>query len=361
MTLLKSFSFLSDLSWQSTSLRWAILLALSIVFVLILHALGLPASFLLGPLLAAIFVSTFVGTVALAPLPLQFAQGIIGCMIANVVSLHILGEMGRHWPIFVLGTGSVIMVATLLGWLLTQWKILPGTTAVWGSSPGAAMAMTLMAGDFGADMRLVAFMQYLRVVCVAATTSLVARFWTLQSAETPAPKLWFPPVAWTGLIETIAFLCLCLAALRRWRIPGGPFLCSLIGGFTLQNLGLIHLELPPVLLIGSYAFIGWSIGLRFTRAILLHALYAAPRVIASIFVLIGFCGLFALLLVFLGGIDPLTAFLATSPGGADSVAIIASSSDVDMPFVMAMQIARFLIVLFTGPAIARYIAKRCEA
>ena len=33
--------------------------------------------------------------------------------------------------------------------------------------------------------------------------------------------------------------------------------------------------------------------------------------------------------------------LSTSPGGADSGAIIAASSDVDMPFVMAMQTGRF--------------------
>ena len=46
------------------------------------------------------------------------------------------------------------------------------------------------------------------------------------------------------------------------------------------------------------------------------------------------------------GIDPLTAYLATSPGGMDSVAIIAAASDrVDISFVMALQTARFLIVL----------------
>ena len=41
-------------------------------------------------------------------------------------------------------------------------------------------------------------------------------------------------------------------------------------------------------------------------------------------------------------VDALTAYLATSPGGADSVAIIAASTKVDMPFIMAMQMARFL-------------------
>jgi uncharacterized membrane protein AbrB (regulator of aidB expression) len=54
---------------------------------------------------------------------------------------------------------------------------------------------------------------------------------------------------------------------------------------------------------------------------------------------------------------PLTAYLATSPGGADSVAIIAASTHVDVPFVMAMQMARFMLVLIVGPALARSVAR----
>jgi membrane AbrB-like protein len=69
-----------------------------------------------------------------------------------------------------------------------------------------------------------------------------------------------------------------------------------------------------------------------------------------------FCGGMAVVLVEAAGIDPLTAYLATSPGGVDSAAIIAASSKVDLPFVMSMQTARVLIVLFVGPVLSRRIA-----
>jgi uncharacterized membrane protein AbrB (regulator of aidB expression) len=39
------------------------------------------------------------------------------------------------------------------------------------------------------------------------------------------------------------------------------------------------------------------------------------------------------------------------------VAIISASSDVDVPFVMAMQLARFLLILVAGPAMARLVVK----
>ncbi len=58
----------------------------------------------------------------------------------------------------------------------------------------------------------------------------------------------------------------------------------------------------------------------------------------------------------LTGVDALTAYLATSPGGADSVAVIAAATKVDVPFVMAMQVARFLLVIAIGPTTARVAA-----
>ena len=44
-------------------------------------------------------------------------------------------------------------------------------------------------------------------------------------------------------------------------------------------------------------------------------------------------------------------------GGADSVAIIAASSKVDMPFVMTMQVGRAILAIVIGPSLARLLAR----
>ena len=85
---------------------------------------------------------------------------------------------------------------------------------------------------------------------------------------------------------------------------------------------------------------------------------ALPQILASIVVLIAFCGGLAVILARAVGVDPLTAYLATSPGGMDSVAIIAASSNVDLSFVMALQTVRFFLVVLLGPPLARLIARR---
>ncbi len=59
-------------------------------------------------------------------------------------------------------------------------------------------------------------------------------------------------------------------------------------------------------------------------------------------------------------VDPLTAYLATSPGGSDSIAIIAASTDVDLSFVMAMQTVRMIAVLFIGPPLTKFISTRTK-
>jgi membrane AbrB-like protein len=215
----------------------------------------------------------------------------------------------------------------------------------------------LMADAYGDDARLVAFMTYLRVALVAVAASLVAKFATSGGAPVAAAE-WFPPIDWVGLAGTLCVVAAGIAAALFTKIRAGGMLVPMFLGAALQDFVGLNIVLPPVLLTVCYALLGWTIGLRFTRDILGHAARAFPAILGSMLALIAICGVFALLLVQFAGVDPLTAYLATSPGGADSVAIIAANSHVDLPFVMAMQAGRLIVVMLTGPALARWIATR---
>ncbi|MBB4229007.1 AbrB family transcriptional regulator [Rhizobium mongolense] len=339
--------------------RWVLLLSLSTALVVVLELFALPASLLVGPMIAAIFLALVIGKgqMRVPYWPLQFGQALVGLMMARAITPDILATMAKDAPLFMLVIVSVIAIAGVLGYLLTRLQVLPGTTAVWGSSPGGASAMVIMSEAYGADARLVAFMQYLRVVFVCVAASGVSRLWVDAEGELP-PLVLFPPIDWPAFAATVLLACCCVYAAFRFRVQGGTIILPLLAGSLLQGFDLLTIELPMWLLAISYALIGWSIGLRFTRSILKHVARALPRVSASILLLMSICGLMAVALHMFAGIDPLTAYLATSPGGADSVAIIAASSDVDLPFVMAMQVGRFVVILFTGPMLARFIARR---
>ncbi|MBE9636917.1 AbrB family transcriptional regulator [Salipiger mangrovisoli] len=343
---------------------WLALIALSALLSAGLELLKFPAALLLGPMLAAIALAASgaaAGPRAIsAPRPIfELAQAAVGAMIAGQIPASVLPEIARDWPIFLAGVVSVIIAAALLGYLLAMKQVLPGSTAVWGSSPGAAQAMVFLAEAHGADIRLVAVMQYLRVVMVAAGASLVAHLWVGAPELAPETTPWFPPPD-RGLLDALLLMAIGIVVTRLTRMPAGTFLLPLLLGAVANGIGWLSPQTPQWLMALAYAAIGWAIGLRFSRDILRHTARALPRLALSVLLLMGVCGLMAAALVVFVGVDPLTAYLATSPGGADSVAVIAAASDVDMAFVMAMQTLRFIIVLATGPMIARFVAARVD-
>lgn len=338
-------------------LKWTVLLLVSLAFIVPLELMHLPAALLLGAMAAAILVALFDGKLAVPHWPYVLAQGLIGCLVARSIGPAILVTMVHQWPLFLFGVCSVLLISTSLGVVLALWKVLPGTTAVWGSAPGAATIMVLMSVDFGGDPRLVAYMQFLRVILVALVASIVARLWVTPGSHTIAAIDWFPAVAAGPLWETMALAVFGSIAGVKSRIPAGALLVPLFAGIALSCAHVMTMTLPPWLMAGGYALVGWSIGLRFSREIVIYAARVFPKIAASSLTLIALCGGLAVLLHLIVGTDPLTAYLATSPGGADSVAIIAASSHVDVPFVMAMQMARFILVLLVGPALARAVAR----
>ncbi|WNM08034.1 AbrB family transcriptional regulator [Komagataeibacter nataicola] len=254
----------------------------------------------------------------------------------------------------------MIVLCTLIGFCLARWKVLPGSTALWGASPGAATIMTLMSQAYGADMRLVAFMQYFRAAAVAIAATTMARGTTPVTADA-ASAFWTMPASWNAFGETIAVIVAGVCLAHMLRLSAGALMLPLIFATALQDTGLLSIDLPPWFLASGYAVLGWGIGLRFTRATLHYAARALPYIFVAIMLMIAGCGAMALALARFKHVSLLTAYLATSPGGEDTVAIIAATTPgVDMPFVMAMQTVRFVLVLFTGPFLARTLSRWVE-
>ncbi len=341
--------------------QWLFLLAGSVLLAGVLELAQLPAALLIGPMLAAIAAGSHGATIRVWRPAFGMSQALVGILIAASLSPDIFSSFVAGWPLFLSAVLATVAASSFLGYLISRWKILPGTTAVWGSSPGAATAMVLMADAFGADARLVAFMQYLRVIFVTVAAALIARLWVDTSGVAVPATVWFPTIEAKAFAATIVVALVGGGLGRLLRLPSPYFLGALILGAGLHLGGLTDFQVPEWLRAISYALIGWTIGLNFNRAILRHATRALPQIVLSILVLMAFCGGLAFLLSAEMGVDPLTAYLATSPGGMDSVAIIAAASDnVDLSFVMALQTARFLFVLVLGPPIARLIARLVE-
>jgi membrane AbrB-like protein len=344
-------------SWPMPG-RWAALVVLSSFVSVALATAGLPAVLLLGPMISAIVFG-----VNELPLPVPgwlyvAAQGVIGTMVAGSITPAIVRSFTHDGLLFCLVMAATLLAAALIGWLISRTGLIPGATAVYGTSPGAASAMVLLGEAQGADARLVAFMQYSRVLLVALAAALVAHLWADAGGVHAAGAHWFATVRWgtltmTGLLAVLGQQAARMLRLQAWAVLGPVLLLS-----VLHAMGLIVIELPRWLLAAAFALIGWRIGLGFRRDALFHAAHALPVITAGALSLMGICGLLAWCLARLAHVDALTAYLATSPGGLDSVAIIAASSPhVDLPFVLALQSVRLLLVMSFAPLLTRLVVR----
>ena len=94
-------------------MAWAALISLSIGLAALLLWLHAPAALMLGPLVAAIVVrlERRQGAPAAAR-PSSLAQGIVGCLIAKMVPLSIVGDVLSHWFLFTVGVLAVVAISS---------------------------------------------------------------------------------------------------------------------------------------------------------------------------------------------------------------------------------------------------------
>ena len=343
---------------MSDPARWSLLILCSAAAAFLLAELHFTAGLLVAPLVLAASMAARGWHARVHNSLFACAQATIGLLMAQSLTLPVLHEITLRWPIYLVSVLAVIALSFSLGWILMRLRIMPGSTALWGSSPGAASDMTLLSSGFGADTRLVAFMLYLRVVLVVISTSVVAHF-----ARHPAH---FHPLGirhdltpHTDALVVPVVLFITLAA-SFINFPAAAMLLGLATGILAHTLTDAPLAPSIWLLAPAYFVVGWVIGLRFTMDVVHHAARALPAVLCSSLILIGACAVLAIPVARIAHTDWLSAYLATSPGGADSLAIITASSPVDMAFVMTMQVARFIILLAIGPPLATWLAQRAR-
>jgi membrane AbrB-like protein len=355
------------MEWSKRS-QWFILILLTLVLAVPLERIRLSAAPLISGIASAIIL-VMLGrgrTLSVRPCIFYMAQGFVGCMIGNYMSFQVLKGMMNNWPLALAAVFSVVICSYLMGWIMAVRQMLPGNTAIWGSSPGGAFTMTVMSESYGADMRLVALMQYLRVLLITVAATLVVHFVGVEAqfpASSQEGRFWgqaffsslFVYDFWKpDFIYTLALAVGGSFLGRVLRVPSGSLLLPIFAAAILRNTTDVQIMLPPWLLLICFVLLGWTIGLRFTPAIFKYALHALPGILCFIAVLLVICGIFALLLTQTMDIDLLSAYLATSPGGADTIAIITASSDnVNKSFVMAIQMFRLIVVLLLGPFLAR--------
>jgi membrane AbrB-like protein len=135
-------------------------------------------------------------------------------------------------------------------------------------------------------------------------------------------------------------------------------LAPLIVAATVDLTGVGHgAQAPDLVQSAAFLVIGLQVGLSFTVESLKAIGRALPLALTIILGLIVASAGLGLLMARWVGVGALDGYLATTPGGLYAVLALASDTGADATFVLAVQVLRLLVMLFTAPLLARWLRR----
>jgi membrane AbrB-like protein len=333
--------------------------AVTVVFTL----LGLPSPPLFGGLVAGLVRALAVShRIGVPPPAMTAAQAVVGVAIGALMDIDTLRAVGENWPAVLLVTVATLLLSLAAGQLLRLQRGISPVTGAFAMIAGGASGIIVMARELGADQRMVAVLQYLRVLLivvlmpVVATTLYGASSGSGGVADTAAPG-W--PV---GLLFTVGCVVVGLLVGRLVPFPAVSMLGPMVVAAAVDLTGLgAGSRVPDLVQSAAFLVIGLQVGISFTRDSLRTIGRALPLALGAILALIVACAGLGAVLAAVTGTSALDGYLATTPGGLYAVLATATDSGANATFVLAVQVLRLFVMLLSAPLIARWLRRRGRA
>jgi membrane AbrB-like protein len=321
----------------------------------LLSLLNVPLAWMLGPMIFNIAASVR-GMPVLIPHWVRVAVlCVVGVFLGGSFTPELLDRVGE-WA---LSLSLMFVFVPLITYVASEYfRRVAGfdrSTAVFSGAPGTLTAMVIVGGESGADERLIALTQGLRVVIVVILMPMVV---TAVLASAPNHASVLPdggPFAW----DDTAWLCAAgacgYAVAKVFHLPAAAMTGSMIASTTLYLGGVVTYRPPDILLWLALWILGSAIGSRFSTVTTQTFVNISKHAVAATAIIICVSGLFALLASWLTDTPYLTALLSFTPGGVAEMCLIAIAFDVDPAFVAVHHLVRIAILITAVPFAARLL------
>jgi membrane AbrB-like protein len=333
---------------------------------LLLDGIGLPSSYLFAALLVGLAIALLrPGSVDVAPVAFRASQAVAGVSLGAYVQSDALRAVAGSLVSVLAVSGGTLLLSLAAGAVLARATPLDPPTAALGMIAGGASGIVGMSGELGADDRLVAFMQYLRVLVVVVLTPLGIAVFFAGGHGSSAAAAAIPTTGTFGewwqwpLAGALAVAGALIAG--RLRVTAGVLLGPMVLTAVLVLTGIIgDFAVPSLLGQIAFSLIGLQIGLRFTiETVRLLGRLTIP-VLLAIAGLLAACFGLALLLAASTPATLLDAYLATTPGGLYAVLAVAYGAGANTTFVVAVQSLRVIAMVLLAPLAVRWTLNRAS-
>lgn len=318
-------------------------LALSICGGFLFSLVRIPLPWMLGPLF-------FVGLAGINGIKVsdirggrQAGQMIVGCALGLYFTPEVSRQLLEFGIYIVLAAFLAILAGGLGSLVLRRVSGIDAATAFFGSVPGGAAEMAVMAERAGARFDQVALCHSLRLLLVVSIIPIAV---TMTGANGNSS---YTPLTTAVVPEGLAVLIL-LAAFVSWLfmktgMPNAWILGSLVASMGVTISGFTLSAVPPFLSVAAQILIGCALGTRFKPSLRSESRKLIKGVLAGAFCTLILSTLLGILIAWLIGESVPAMILATSPGGIAEMCLTAKILKLGVPLVTSFQVTRLAIVI----------------
>jgi membrane AbrB-like protein len=318
----------------------------------------IPGGSFMGAVIGAAAVRLSYARAKNPPKPLQFfARVVLGLTIGIPVTRQALQTASGAIVPIALTIIGLIALSFFSAWLASRISGLDFTTALCGSSPGAATTMVILSDDLGGQSPIVTVLHTLRILLIVVLMPAVIGIFQSAGTLPLAAQVVPPQTAYPVYYAKLALLLVCALPLayllKRRKIPTAEILAGILVA-AVGNPLFLHLDsYPPVWQLFAIWILATNMGSQLTRG--------ALRAIRRYFFV---CGALTLLLLAAGfllgcflyavtSLDLVSSLLGASPGGMDAMILLAGDMGADVSLVAAMHTVRQILILLTMPFLIR--------
>jgi uncharacterized protein len=338
--------------------------------------LKVPAGAMVGSMLATGVFSVTTGHAFMPQDVKVITQIAAGAFIGAGISRKDVLDLRYIIKPAILMVSSMIILNLLMGYIMYRTTGIDLVTCLFASAPAGIVDMSLISSDMGADTSKVAILQMVRLLIVfivlppmmkfihskiyadklqdiakeevVSTKSDVTQEKKIKDKKTMKEKA-------SNLTLTLGVALALGLVGYKLGVPAGTMTFAMVAVGAL-NIYSGKGYMPINLRKATQVFAGMLIGERMTSAdvIALKSVIVPAIIMLVGIIVVNFC--IGFLISKFGGLEIVTALLASAPGGVSDMALIAKDLGGDAPKVAIMQLSRYVCIIAFFPVIIKYVS-----
>ena len=352
----QAIPFNKDNFKQIFSVKFVLVIAISIPSAIIADYIKLPLAWFLGPMLATSVGALMGLKIKIPRIVLSSILILLGLYIGNYIDKDLFSQIHEWVFTSLIMLIYIILSIFIVSIYLQKFSKYEKKTSIFSAAPGALGPLMILAEDQKTDLSHVATAHLIRlIIIVTVFPFFVNSYYDTDLGEFVQETLKNQDIS--NLLILIILSIIFIMIFDRLKIPAALLSGTLVASGFLQITEIASYQISAKIVDYCLLILGASVGCRFADKTFNEVAKNAIHSFVATFLLVflGVIAAFAASLI----IDKnfFTLLLSYCPGGIYEVAVIAIFFNLDPEFVSFHHIIRLLMILFIVPLILRFLKK----